>query len=440
MKNKLNATNIVLFLLCMMYFITYIDRVNIATAAPFIKEDLNLSNTDLGLALSAFAYPYALIQICGGFIGDKLGPRKMLLLVGVIFSAATIYTGLVGGLISLIVARILLGLGEGSAFPTATKAMSNWLPPGKRGFAQGITHSFSRLGNAVAPPIIVLLITTWGWRESFWIFGAISFIWVIVWTFYFRDNPKSHPKITKEELDQLPPYIGHNAEKKNEKVPWKILFKRISPVTLVDFCYGWTLWVYLTWLPTFLFTGYGLDIKKSALFSAGILFAGVIGDTLGGVISDKIYHRTGNLKLARRSLLVVGLLGSFVFLLPNLFIHDLTVIAICMSLAFFFLELTNAVLWAIPMDIAPKHAGTASGMMNTGFGIAGMISPVVFGYLIDLTNNWQVPFVLSVVLLFCGAMLSFRIDPSRTIDEDLPRNTLELLEDDTDSKKVGSAI
>ncbi|GHH98918.1 MFS transporter [Neobacillus kokaensis] len=415
MKKKITVGNKVLFLLCAMYFITYIDRVNIATAAPFIKEDLGLSTTEMGFILSAFAYPYALLQIFGGWIGDKAGAKKTLTFVGIIWAATTALTGMVTGLVSAILVRIGLGFGEGAAFPTATKAMAQWLPKEKFGFAQGIVHSASRLGNAVAPPVIALLIVAFGWRESFFIMGAISVLWIIAWHWYFKENPKDHPKITQEELEKLPVFEEKSQQSK-KVVPWKKLFKRILPVTFVDFCYGWTLWVYLTWLPSFLFTAYNLDIKKSALFAAGILLSGVIGDTLGGVLSDKIYVKTNNLKLARRSILVVGLTGSLIFLLPTLFVHNLTWIAISMSLAFFFLELCNANLWAIPMDIAPNYSGTASGMMNTGFGVAGMISPVAFGFLISFSGNWQVPFIMSVLLLLIGVFVTFTIDPSKKLE------------------------
>ncbi|AZU62312.1 MFS transporter [Neobacillus mesonae] len=417
MKKKITVGNKVLFLLCAMYFITYIDRVNIATAAPFMKEDLGLSTTQMGLVLSAFAYPYALLQIFGGWIGDKTGAKKTLTFVGLIWSITTALTGLVTGMVSAVLVRIGLGFGEGAAFPTATKAMAQWLPKEKFGFAQGIVHSASRLGNAVAPPVIALLIVAFGWRESFFIMGAISILWMVVWHWYFKDNPKDHPKITQEELAQLPVYEEKSQQSK-KIIPWKKLCKRILPVTFVDFCYGWTLWVYLTWLPSFLFTAYNLDIKKSALFAAGILLSGVIGDTLGGVLSDKIYVRTNNLKLARRSILVVGLTGSFIFLLPTLFVHNLTLIAISMSLAFFFLELCNANLWAIPMDIAPNYSGTASGMMNTGFGVAGMLSPVAFGFLISLSGNWQVPFIMSVLLLLIGVFVTLTIDPSKKLEDE----------------------
>lgn len=405
----------VLLLLCAMYFITYLDRVSISTAAPFIKADLHLSNTQLGLALSAFAVPYAFFQIIGGFIGDRFGPRKVLGIVGLLWALATVATGMAVGLTSLVAARLGLGFGEGASFPTATTAMSKWMPADRRGLAQGITHSASRIGNAVAPIVIAGIIASLGWRVSFFITGAISLAWVVVWYMYFRDEPGTHPKMTPEELAELPAY---QQVSDRPPVPWGPMLRRILPVTFVDFCYGWTLWVYLTWIPSFFKDNYGLNLAKFALFSSLVLFGGVIGDTVGGIISDRWYRKTGNLKLARRGVLVTGLLGSFAFTMPTLFVHDLRVAAICLGVSFFFLELTNPVLWSMPMDIAPLHAGTASGLMNTGFGVAGILSPFIFGLLVDRTGSWEVPFVLSSTLLFIGAAASLFIDPTQQIGLD----------------------
>jgi MFS family permease len=396
--------------LCAMYMITYIDRVNLSTAAPFLQKDLGLSATELGLVFSAFAVPYGFLQPIGGWLGDRFGPRWVLFVVGAVWGVATIWTGLATGLASLFIARLLLGFGEGATFPTATKAMATWLPARKRAFAQGIVHSFSRIGNAITPPIVGYIIIAYSWRVAFYALGALSLIWVVWWLIFFRDNPHENPRMTAEELAELP---SAEAVKKKESVPWLPLIRTILPVTLVDFCYGWTLWVYLTWLPSFLAKSYHLPIKEFVWFTAGVLLAGVIGDTVGGLLSDALLVRTGNLKFARRVNLVVGLLGSFVFLLPCLFIHDLIIVSVLLSLAFFFLELTNSVLWALPMDMAPKHAGTAGGMMNLGFGIAGVLSPTVFGFLLDKTGSWQVPFTTSVVLLFVGVLLALRIDPTR---------------------------
>jgi len=375
-RRFLKATDLVLLMICLMYFVTYIDRVNLATAASAIQKDLHLSATELGWAFSAFAYPYAFFQIAGGWLGDRLGPRRTLIICGVIWSAATILIGFVEGAVSLVAARFLLGIGEGSAFPTATRALSNWLPPYRRGFAQGITHSFARFGNALTPPLIATLVVAYSWQASFIIVGAISFFWVLVWAIYFRDDPRTHKGVTVEEIAKLPP--AHVAQTR-KSVPWRRLLLRMLPVTMTDFCYGWILWLYLNWLPSFFLHEYKLDIKQSAIFASGVFFAGVVGDTVGGIVSDRILRRTGRNNFARTSVIVVGFLGSFAFMLPVLFVHDLMTIALCLSAAFFFAELIVAPIWAVPMDIAPEYAGTASGFMNFGFGLAGMISPVVFG-------------------------------------------------------------
>lgn len=407
---RMSPQTIMLAGLCAMYLMTYIDRVNISTAAPVLSKDLGLSETELGLVFSAFAVPYAFLQPIGGWFGDRFGPRWVLFAFGALWTVATVWTGLASGLVTLFIARFLLGLGEGATFPTATKAMATWLPTRRRAFAQGIAHSFSRIGNAIAPPIVGYIIVAYSWHMAFYVLGAVSLVWVIWWVGFFRDNPHNDPRLTAAERAELPPAI------EKPVVPWGPLAKKILPVTAVDFCYGWTLWVYLTWLPSFLAGEYHLSIHKFVWFSAGILLAGVIGDTAGGLLSDGLLMRTGNLKLARRLNLVVGLLGSLAFLLPTLFIHDLITVSILLSLAFFFLELTNSVLWALPMDMAPQYAGTAAGMMNLGFGIAGVLSPSLFGFLIDRTGSWEVPFGTSVLLLFIGVLLAFRIDPTHPLE------------------------
>ena len=196
------------------------------------------------------------------------------------------------------------------------------------------------------------------------------------------------------------------------------LLKRMLPVTLTDFCYGWTLWVFISWMPSFFMHDYQLDLKKAAYFSAAVLLAGVVGDTVGGLLSDYILRRTGNVATARVSVIVLGFLGSFACMLPILFIHDLVTVAICLSGAFFFAELIVAPIWAVPMDIAPDYSGTASGFMNFGFGIAGMISPVVFGWIIDTTGRWDYPFIASLGLLLLGALLAFTMHPDRRFEID----------------------
>ena len=410
------ATTIVLGLLCLMYLITYVDRVNVATAASEIRKELGLSNTQLGFVLSAFAYPYLLFQVFGGWIGDRFGPRRTLFLCGVIWAVATILTGLSSGLLSLFLVRVLLGVGEGATFPVATRAMQSWTPVGGRGFAQGITHSFARLGNAVTPPIVAWLIAAVTWRGAFVALGSVSLFWVVAWVWYFRDNPSEHPGITSEELAMLP-NRGAPELKARPRVPWGPLTRRMAPVTIVYFCYGWTLWLYLNWLPSYFLHEYNVQITRSALFASAVFFAGVVGDYLGGIVSDRILHRTGDVQRARRNVVMAGFLGSFVCLLPVFLTHNLVAIILSLGAAFFCAEIVIGPMWSIPMDIAGKFSGTAAGMMNTGSALAAILSPVAFGVIIDRTGNWQLPFIGSLGFLLLGAALAPTMHPEHPFGE-----------------------
>ncbi|WP_322087934.1 MFS transporter [Burkholderia sp. BCC1999] len=400
------ATGIVLVMLCVMYFITYLDRVNVSTAAAGFGREFGLNKTEIGLVFSAFAYPYLVFQIIGGWVSDRFGARRTLLACGLLWAVATLLTGMAGGLASLLAARLLLGLGEGATFPAATSAMSRWVPREKRGFAQGITHAFSRVGNAVAPAAVVAVMAVYGWRESFYICGVISIVWVAVWALVYTEHPKDHPRITQAELDALPP-----PKQKPATVPWGPLFRRMMPVTIVYFCYGWTLWLFLSWIPQYFLHSYDLDLKKSAVFASAVFFAGVIGDTLGGIVTDRIYARTGSLKRARSWMVSICMLLTLLALLPLLFMHDLYVSMACLAAGFFFAEMTIGPMWAVPMDIAPEYSGTASGMMNSGSALAAILSPVISGFVIDRFGSWELPFIGSMVLMGVGVLLAFRMQP-----------------------------
>ena len=330
-----------------------------------------------------------------------------------IWAAATIMTGFVHGLVTLFIARLALGFGEGATFPTATRAMQYWTPAGRRGFAQGLTHAFARLGNAVTPPLIAVLMYWLTWRGSFVALGLVRLMWGVVWAWYFRNEPREHRSITAAELAELPPRPAST----QPEVPWGPLLRRMWPVTLTYFCYGWTLWLYLNWLPLFFKNSYNLDIKSSALFASGVFFAGVVGDSLGGVISDRILRRTGKVRLARLSVTVTGFVGALLSLLPILFVHDITVVALCLSGGFFFAELVIGPMWSIPMDIAPKFSGTAAGLMNSGSALAAIVSPLVAGYVIDATGNWYLPFLMSMGLLVLGGFSAFLMHPEKPFDE-----------------------
>jgi cyanate permease len=239
---------------------------------------------------------------------------------------------------------------------------------------------------------VAALILQVSWRGSFIIVGVMSLVWVAIWFAFFRDHP---------------PGKAADRPRQTLRAPVRALFRRMLPVIVTDFCYGWSLWVCLNWLPLFFRHSYGLSLQSSALFTSGIFLAGIVGDTLGGVMSDRILARTGSVVKARRNLIVGGLAGSMLFFIPVVTLQDLTLVSISLTLAFFSMELVIAPLWAVPMDIAPAYAGTASGFMNFGSAVAGIISPWAFGWIIDTTGSWHLPFAMSAILMLAGMAAAF---------------------------------
>ena len=425
MQRMFKATNVVLILLCAMYFISYIVRQSVSTAMLDIRKEFDLSTTQALFVFSVFGYPYLLFQLVGGMTADKFGPKKTLFVSGLIWAGATVMTGFATGFVSLVLWRVLMGFGVGATLPTATRAMQHWVETRKRGFAQGITHSLSRVGNALTPVLTVgimglaAIYGLSGWRWSFYVIGLAGFVWVIVWWWYFCDDPKEHRDISQAELDRLP----HAPKGPRPVIPWGPLIARMWPVTLTYFCYGWCLWLYLSYLPVFFKDTFSLSNSDAALFSTIVYFIGAIGNTAGGMISDRLLHKTGNVRFARICVAVVGFTGALLWLVPIIYVRDITVVAICLAGGFFFAESVIGPMWAIPMDIAPKFSGTASGLMNAGSALAAILSPVVAGYVTDLSGDKQLPFMLAIGVLMLGAITSFLMHPEKQFTEELPSGT-----------------
>lgn len=398
-RRMFNAHFVVTSMLCVLFAIMYLDRVNISAAAGSLKAHFGLSNTEMGIAFSAFSWAYLASVLFGGWGARKFGAKLTLVVCVVVVGIGTILTGLVGGIVSLFAARLVVGLGEGPAFPAATQAMRNWYPSHRFGYIQGITHSASRLGAAIAPPLVAGLIVLGDWRVSFIVCGVAALLWAAVWWFYFQDDPRTHPDVDANDL------VGLSVSLPNRKArtPFWILTKRMFPVTIVMFSYGWTYWVFVSWLPLYFANQHNVNLKNSALLTSIPFFAGLIGNTVGGVVSDIILKRTGRNRLARCSVVFVSLLGTAAFLVPCLWVEDLTTIVILLAAAMFFLELTIAPMYAIPMDISKEFAGLGSAYIIMGVAISGIISPVVFGWLIDKTGNWNIPFATGIAILLTGA-------------------------------------
>ncbi len=430
----------VLMLISIMYLITYLDRVNISTAAPVISREFHFDDFTKGLILSAFGWAYAIFQVPGGWLSDRFGARAVLALVVICWSIMTGFTALAFGFFSFFIARFLFGVGEAGAFPGATRAMQLWYPRSERGFVQGITHSASRLGAAIAPPIVVLIMLggqfdiPWpsghfsislpalGWRAVFYICAVVGFLWSVWWYLSYRNLPEEHGMVNRAELQRIrgvdengnikPPPI-----EKQTAVPWRMLVRspNMWAIMCAYFTYVYCLWIFLSWLPSYLVDARHFTMLKVGIFASLPLFAGVIGDTVGGVATDWLLKVSGSARLARRLVAIVGLLGCAVCIVPAALTNDAYVAVYCLTASMFFLEFTIGPSWAVPMDTGGKYSGTVSGMMNMAGNIGGALSPVVFGLLVKL-GSWEAPFIVAAVLLVAGAAVwAFWIDPEKQI-------------------------
>lgn len=419
-RHFFDARAVVTALLCILFAIMYLDRVNIAAAAASLKAHFALNNTEMGLIFSAFSWAYLGSVIFGGWGARRYGAKLTLTICVVIVGLGTIATGLSGGLATLFVARLLVGMGEGPAFPAATQAMRNWYPPHRFGYIQGITHSASRLGAALAPPLVTVVILCAGWRVAFVVCGAAALAWCSAWWLIFRDDPREHPDLDPQTVDglsvSLPDCRG--------EIPLLLISKRMFPVTMVMFAYGWTYWVFVSWLPLYFVNRHHTDLKSSALLTSALFFAGLVGNTVGGVISDKILKSTGRNRLARCSVIFTSLIGAAALIAPTMYFDRLEIVVPLLAGAMFFLELTIAPMYAIPMDVSKEYAGLGSAYVIMGVGLAGIVSPVVFGWLIDLTGNWNVPFASGIAILLAGAALVPWLRPDRplSLPKDVPVN------------------
>jgi len=409
------ATRNFLIVLCLMNFILFVDRVNLAAAAVVIQRDLGLTNIELGLAFAAFKYAYAPFQLAGGWIADRIGARRTLTVCGLAWSITTMATGAVTGLASLFAVRLVLGMSEGATLPAANRALSNWTSLASRGVAVGISHAAGRLGAGVSAPIVAFLIIWFSWRFSFVALGAVSACWAILWWWHFHEDPRQHPGITAAELDALD---GSASGRRINygPVPWRRLIPRMVPMMIGYFCQGWTGWLYVTWMPSLFSKNYGMDLKKSSLFYMVTLICAMFAEFLGGLTTDYLLRRTGNLRIARSGLIAVCWTMAVVSLVPAIFVHDLSIGVTAFTFALFFLGFAISPMWTATMDIAPDYAGSASALMNMAGAVAGILSPLIFGWILDRTGSWTAPFGVSLGLLLLGAVVTFWFRPDRRIE------------------------
>jgi MFS transporter, ACS family, glucarate transporter len=398
--------------------VTYIDRVCISQAMLNIKQDLGLDKTQQGAILSAFALSYALFEIPGGFLGDWLGPRKVLMRIVIWWSFFTAATGWAWNYVSMVVTRFLFGAGEAGCFPNVTKAFTMWLPPQERVRAQGIMWMSARWGGAFTPLLVYQVLQIMSWRRAFELFGALGIIWAIVFFWWYRDDPKDHHQVNKAELDLI--QSGGIITAGHGHVPWG-LFLRSKQAWLLCaqyFClsYGW--YFYITWLPTYLKEGRGVTLAAGAALSILPLFLGGVGSFVCGWLYPVINRLTGDIGKSRRLMAYIGFSGATGFLLLSTIIADPVFAMIAMGMASFSNDLVMPGSWGACMDVGGKYAGTLSGAMNMMGNLGGAVSPAAIGWLLSTTNNnWNLAFYVSAAVYFAGIFFWIALDPVKPLEE-----------------------
>ncbi|WP_395741390.1 MFS transporter [Prosthecobacter sp.] len=386
----------------MLGIIHYIDRVCISKAQNFIQKDLSLDDTQMGYVFSVFTLSYALFEIPGGWLGDKWGPRRVLLRIVIFWSLFTALTGYAWSLASMIVCRFLFGAGEAGGFPNIAKMFSVWLPQREHGVAQGITWLAARWGGAFTPLLVVWVLGYVSWRNTFVIFASLGVVWAIAFYLWYRDNPKDHPGVNAAELALLEE-SQKNLDTKHANIPWGKLLTNRSVLLLWTyyFCITYVWYFYITWLPKYMELELKMDMKDtwSSVLNGLPLFLGGIGCFIGGFVARRMAAKSGNLSRARRQLGVFGMLGASGMIVLATTLNNPVYIMISLGLSGFCNDLSMPGAWGACMEVGGKLAGSVSGSMNMIGNFGGAIGIVAIPWLMNLTNkNWdQVMYVAAAV-------------------------------------------
>jgi sugar phosphate permease len=401
--------------------ITYLDRVCISAAAPAIMAELHISVLQMSGVFSAFILAYSLFEIPSGWLGDVRGPRRVLTRIVIWWSAFTMLTGAAQGLRSLVTIRFLFGAGEAGAFPNIIRSFARWFPLRERGRASGVMFLGSRLGGMLSAPIALLLIARLGWRISFVVFGAIGLGWAAAWAWWYRDRPSEHPAVNAEELawiEQDAAASGSASQSHTATAtPWRLLLtsRSVWAICAMYAAYGYGLYFYLTWLPTYLITELGFSALGGGFFaSLPFLLAG-IADVVGGWLTDRL-ARQYSLRVARCGLGFVAFIVSAGLLVATTLAPQPTAKAALLALALGSADLALSAAWAAPLDVAAAHAGVITGLMNTFGNLGGLIGPWVVGWSVDRLHSWTVPFYITAIVYAVGAIAWLAVDPERRVE------------------------
>jgi MFS transporter, ACS family, glucarate transporter len=426
---KSNVRWFLVFWLFVLSAVSFLDRVNISVAARAIASEYRLSDVNLGWVFSSFLWGYALFQTVGGWLADRVGPRRVLT-AGVvwwgIFTALTaaVSPGLTGAVLFFMLVRFLLGAGEAIIYPASNQFVSRWIPTQERGIANGLIFAGVGAGAGSAPAIVTYVMVHYGWRWSFWLSALVGLAVGIVWYVLARDTPEKHPRVSPAELLYIQTGLtsgggteaGQSTGTKAQQIPWSVILrsKEVWLITLSYFCFGYVAWIFFSWFYLYLSKVRGLDLKSSAFYSALPPVAMVVCSLLGGIINDRL-SKTHGKRAGRCGIAAFALFLTAVLLVLGSRAANAQMASLVLASGAGALYLAQSSYWSVTADIAGSRAGSTSGFMNMGAQLGGGVTAILTP-VIAVHAGWTYPFIFAAVLSALGALAWLGVNPMRNLD------------------------
>lgn len=385
--------------------ITYLDRSALSYAIKPLKHTFGLTNIDFGLVASAFGMGYLVMTVIGGVLVDRFGARHVWARSAFYWSLACVFMGLASGFGALFTFRLMLGIAEGPGFPAFTRVAADWLPVTERARALAIGLAAVPFASVIGAPLISHLLIILGWRGMFFALGVLGILWSVVWFNIFKDQPAQSSHVSSAELNLIQKDLESFPHLATQKTSWRFMLCNRSLLinNYAFFAFGYLLFFAITWLPGYLEQTYGLQVKEAGWFLIAPWVCATVLLTLGGILSDWLWKKTHSIRFSRSHLIWIGQTLSAISFLPLLFSHSLSVAIVSISLGVGFGLMPNAAFYAINADLARDRAGTSLGIMDAAFAAAGILAPLLTGWLSGLTGNFVGAVSLLIALMFSSA-------------------------------------
>jgi sugar phosphate permease len=379
-----------------------------------MKADLHLNNEQFGWVVAAFALAYAVFEIPSGMLGDLIGPRKIFIRIVLWWSLFTVLTGLVSGLVALIIVRFFFGVGESGVYPNSMLVVSRWFPVDETGKALSWVGIGSQIGSAVAPLIIVPIAALYGWRMPFFVIGSIGLVWAWICYGWFQDFPSQMKAISTTEKQLIESSRRHDDRQK--LVHWKLIFRNSTlwPLMLMYFCVQWANYFFVAWMPVYLQEGRGFSENSMKKITALLFVVGIIGFLAGGAAGDLFLKRMG-LRKGRRLTGMLGLGACSFFILITAISSNSIVTIVSLIGGNFAFAFGVMVSYAVCADIGRNNAGTVTGAMNFFGQMGAFFLALVFGKIVQVTHHFDWALFLVAFIVFSGCLLWLAIDPEKSI-------------------------